>query len=53
MVDRFGWMNVPEFSEMLAMANALPGPIATKMVGSASGGVGELSQVSSRLLLQP
>ncbi|MBM7553054.1 chromate transporter [Thalassobacillus pellis] len=32
-VDRFGWMNVPEFSEMLAMANALPGPIATKMAG--------------------
>ncbi|SEA78429.1 chromate transporter [Thalassobacillus cyri] len=32
-VDRFGWMNVSEFSEMLAMANALPGPIATKMAG--------------------
>ncbi|MCA0987461.1 chromate transporter [Guptibacillus algicola] len=32
-VGRFGWMNVNEFSEMLAMANALPGPIATKMAG--------------------
>ncbi|WP_431357404.1 chromate transporter [Halobacillus litoralis] len=32
-VDRFGWMTVTEFSEMLAMANALPGPIATKMAG--------------------
>lgn len=32
-VDRFGWMTVAEFSEMLAMANALPGPIATKMAG--------------------
>ncbi len=32
-VDRFHWMNVTEFSEMLAMANALPGPIATKMAG--------------------
>lgn len=32
-VDRFGWMSVTEFSEMLAMANALPGPIATKMAG--------------------
>ncbi|TLS38652.1 chromate transporter [Pseudalkalibacillus caeni] len=32
-VDRFGWMNVNEFSEVLAMGNALPGPIATKMAG--------------------
>lgn len=32
-VDRFEWMTVNEFSEMLAMANALPGPIATKMAG--------------------
>ncbi|MDP4552583.1 chromate transporter [Guptibacillus hwajinpoensis] len=32
-VGRFGWMSVNEFSEMLAMANALPGPIATKMAG--------------------
>ncbi|SEH42109.1 chromate transporter [Halobacillus karajensis] len=32
-VDRFGWMSVSEFSEMLAMANTLPGPIATKMAG--------------------
>lgn len=32
-VERFEWMSVQEFSEMLAMANALPGPIATKMAG--------------------
>ncbi|RYG73052.1 chromate transporter [Lentibacillus lipolyticus] len=32
-VDRFEWMNVQEFSEMLALANSLPGPIATKMAG--------------------
>ncbi|WP_186577058.1 chromate transporter [Aquibacillus kalidii] len=32
-VDRYGWMSVNDFSEMLAMANALPGPIATKMAG--------------------
>ncbi|WP_117168748.1 chromate transporter [Paraliobacillus sediminis] len=32
-VDRFNWMSVTDFSEMLAMANALPGPIATKMAG--------------------
>jgi chromate transporter len=32
-VDRFNWLSVNEFSEMLAMANSLPGPIATKMAG--------------------
>ncbi|QDP40384.1 chromate transporter [Radiobacillus deserti] len=32
-VGRFHWMSVQDFSEMLAMANALPGPIATKMAG--------------------
>jgi chromate transporter len=32
-VDHYGWMTVPEFSEVLAIGNALPGPIATKMAG--------------------
>ncbi|WP_079507304.1 chromate transporter [Mesobacillus jeotgali] len=32
-VDRYEWMTVNEFSEVLAMGNALPGPIATKMAG--------------------
>ncbi|MGN7175999.1 chromate transporter [Cytobacillus sp. SAFR-174] len=32
-VDHYGWLTTNEFSEMLAMANALPGPIATKMAG--------------------
>ncbi|MBN8252370.1 chromate transporter [Priestia flexa] len=32
-VDRYGWLSVNEFSEMLAIGNALPGPIATKMAG--------------------
>lgn len=32
-VDNYEWMTVKEFSEMLAMGNALPGPIATKMAG--------------------
>ncbi|MCM3667647.1 chromate transporter [Mesobacillus maritimus] len=32
-VDRYGWLTVSEFSEVLAMGNALPGPIATKMAG--------------------
>lgn len=32
-VKRYGWLTVNEFSEVLAMGNALPGPIATKMAG--------------------
>jgi chromate transporter len=32
-VIRFEWMSVQEFSEVLALGNALPGPIATKMAG--------------------
>jgi chromate transporter len=41
-VDRYEWMTNIEFSELLAIANTLPGPIATKMagyVGYAQGGV--------------
>ncbi|WP_240376187.1 chromate transporter [Bacillus piscicola] len=32
-VNRYGWMTMGEFSEVVAIANALPGPIATKMAG--------------------
>ncbi|MBY0096910.1 chromate transporter [Mesobacillus maritimus] len=32
-VDEYGWMTVNEFSEVLAIGNALPGPVATKMAG--------------------
>lgn len=32
-VDRYGWLTTSEFSEVLAIGNALPGPIATKMAG--------------------
>ncbi|SDW41047.1 chromate transporter [Marinococcus luteus] len=32
-VNRYEWMSVSEFSEVLAISNALPGPIATKMAG--------------------
>jgi len=32
-VERYGWMTNSEFSEMVAAANALPGPVATKMAG--------------------
>lgn len=32
-VNRFGWLTTNEFSEVLALGNSLPGPIATKMAG--------------------
>lgn len=32
-VDRYNWLTVNEFGEILALGNALPGPIATKMAG--------------------
>ncbi len=32
-VERYQWVTVEEFGELLAIANALPGPIATKMAG--------------------
>ncbi|AXI11094.1 transporter [Oceanobacillus zhaokaii] len=32
-VQRYGWMTIEKFSEVLALGNALPGPIATKMAG--------------------
>ncbi|MCV6605823.1 MAG: chromate transporter [Porticoccaceae bacterium] len=32
-VGNYGWMSVQEFSEVLALGNALPSPIATKMAG--------------------
>jgi chromate transporter len=32
-VSHYGWLTVNEFSEVLALGNTLPGPIATKMAG--------------------
>jgi len=32
-VDHYGWYTVQEFSQILALGNSLPGPIATKMAG--------------------
>jgi chromate transporter len=32
-VSNYGWLTVNEFSEVLALGNSLPGPIATKMAG--------------------
>jgi chromate transporter len=32
-VDHYGWMTNAQFSQILALANSLPGPIATKLAG--------------------
>ncbi|USG66390.1 chromate transporter [Brevibacillus ruminantium] len=32
-VDHYGWLTMKEFGEILAVANALPSPIATKLAG--------------------
>jgi chromate transporter len=32
-VDRYQWMTIEEFGEVLALGNALPSPIATKLAG--------------------
>jgi chromate transporter len=32
-VNRYGWLSVEQFAEVLAIGNSLPGPIATKMAG--------------------
>src|SRR5690625_6899920 len=41
-VNRYGWFTVSEFSEMVALGNGLPGPIATKLaafIGYEQGGI--------------
>lgn len=41
-VEKYGWMTTQEFSEVLAVGNSLPGPIATKMaayIGYTEGGI--------------
>lgn len=41
-VDRYGWFTNQEFSEIVALGNGLPGPIATKMaayIGYDQGGI--------------
>ncbi|EGL83678.1 Chromate transporter [Caldalkalibacillus thermarum TA2.A1] len=32
-VNRYGWLTMEEFGELLALGNTLPGPIVTKMAG--------------------
>jgi chromate transporter len=53
-VSNYGWLTAEEFIDVLAMANTLPGPVATKMalsVGLQVGGpLGALTAVSAMLL---
>ncbi|RKR06753.1 chromate transporter [Kushneria sinocarnis] len=41
-VKRYQWMDEDEFSDVLAIGNTLPGPIATKMAGTIGHRVGGL-----------
>lgn len=58
-VQNYHWLSVDEFSRVLALGNALPGPIATKMagyIGFMDGGflgsiVGLLATVAPSLIL--
>lgn len=53
-VTRYGWLEDDEFGEILALANALPGPIATKMAAylgyKVKGGLGGLVAVLAHIL---
>ncbi|WP_041061800.1 chromate transporter [Jeotgalibacillus campisalis] len=42
-VKHYKWMNEEEFSDVLALGNAMPGPIATKMAGYIGYRVGGLT----------
>lgn len=53
-VVRYGWLSDDEFGEVLALANALPGPIATKMAAylgyRKKGGLGAVIAVLAHIL---
>lgn len=53
-VGTYEWMNTTEFAEVLALGNALPGPILTKMgayIGYEAGGVlGSVVAISASVL---
>ncbi|TDQ42732.1 chromate transporter [Aureibacillus halotolerans] len=53
-VQNYGWLTNDQFAEMLAVSNALPGPIATKMAGyvgfSVAGWVGALVTLLATIL---
>ncbi|WP_088041397.1 chromate transporter [Bacillus sp. EAC] len=41
-VDKYKWLNKDDFSDVLAIGNALPGPIATKLAGYVGWRIGGL-----------
>jgi chromate transporter len=49
-VEKYQWMDSDEFSDILALGNALPGPIATKMAGYIGYRVGGIFGMVNALL---
>jgi chromate transporter len=49
-VERYKWMTDEEFGDILALGNALPGPIATKMAGYIGYRVGGVTGLINALL---
>lgn len=49
-VDKYKWMDTDEFGDILALGNALPGPIATKMAGYIGYRVGGLVGMINALI---
>src|SRR4051812_15050163 len=53
-VGRYKWMDGDEFGDVLALANALPGPIATKLAGyigyRVAGFLGMVNAVAATIL---
>ncbi|MFB4167804.1 chromate transporter [Virgibacillus sp. JSM 102003] len=53
-VDKYEWMSDEDFGDLLALANTLPGPIATKLAGyighRVSGLVGMISAVLATII---
>lgn len=49
-VERYRWMSDAEFSDVLAIGNTLPGPIATKMAGTIGHRVGGLAGALNAVL---
>ncbi|PPA70224.1 chromate transporter [Jeotgalibacillus proteolyticus] len=49
-VEKYKWMDDKEFSDILALGNAMPGPIATKMAGYIGYRVGGIAGLLNALL---
>ncbi|QAS53625.1 chromate transporter [Halobacillus litoralis] len=53
-VDKYEWLSDDDFSDVLALGNSLPGPIATKMAGyigyRVSGVIGMLNAILATIL---